>query len=51
MIKSLKNKSPKENPEINILKVLINSLKSQLGELDSVNKNIDNLNSELKEVE
>ena len=48
--KSLKNESniQKNKQELNTLKVLLQSLKYQLEELDSVNKNIDNLDSELK---
>lgn len=38
----------KNKQELNTLKVLIQSLKYQLGNLNSVNKNIDNLKSESK---
>jgi len=48
MIKSLSEKTKKETPELNTLKVLLQSLENQFQELDSVNKNIDNLKSELK---
>lgn len=37
--------------ELNTLRVLINSLKFQLRELNSVNKNIDNLKSKLNSEE
>ncbi len=44
----LKNKIQEEIPEFNTLKVLLQSLKFQLGDLKNVNKNIDNLKSEKK---
>lgn len=47
MINKLKDKFQKESPELNTLKILIQSLKYQLGDLKSVNKNIENLKSEL----
>ena len=47
MIKSLSEKTKKETPELNTLKVLLQSLKYQLGDLKSVNKNIDKLEVEL----
>ena len=43
MNKSLSEKTEKEIPEFNMLKVLLQSLKYQLGDLNSVNKNIENL--------
>jgi len=47
MINKSKNKNQEEIPEVNTLKVLLQSLKYQLGDLKSVNKNIENLKSEL----
>ncbi|MBA7516656.1 hypothetical protein ES705_08704 [subsurface metagenome] len=38
----------KETPELNTLKVLLQSLENQFQELDSVNENIDKLEAELK---
>jgi len=46
MNKSLSEKTVKETPELNTLKVLLQSLRNQFEELDSVNKNINNLKSE-----
>lgn len=48
MIKSLSEKTKKKTPELNTLNVLLQSLENQFQKLDSVNKNIDNLKSELK---
>lgn len=48
MNKSLSEKMEKETPKLNTLKVLLQSLKNQFLELNSVNNNIDNLKLELK---
>ena len=48
MINKLNNKAQEETPELNTLKVLLQSLKYQLKELDLTNKNIDNLKAKIK---
>lgn len=47
MINNSKGKLTEKTPELNTLMILIQSLKSQLQNLASVNKNIEFLNSEL----
>lgn len=48
MNKSLSEKTEKETPKLNTITVLIKSLKYQLEDLKSINKNIDKLEAELK---
>ncbi len=48
MINKSQDKCQEEIPEFSTLKILLRSLKYQLGELESVNEKIENLNSELK---
>lgn len=48
MLSKMATNIQKNKQELNTLRVLLQSLKYQLRELDSVNKNIDKLEVELK---